>query len=87
MQTVPPSDARDVEIANQGDVALLTVYVEQDEMGGCQEIIQQQPNKVEGENVSNFWNHSLIFYNYLMECKWVASQTIVFDYIHILFSF
>ena len=53
MHTVPLSGARE-EIDNHEDVAPLTVYVEQDEMEGYQEIIQQQGNEEEGENVSNF---------------------------------
>ena len=40
-QTVPPSEATDVELANQGDVAPVAVHTEHDEMGGCEESIQQ----------------------------------------------
>ena len=45
---MPASYVRD-EIGNQGDVAPLTVNVEQGEMGGWEESIQQQANQQEGE--------------------------------------
>ena len=45
---MPASYVRD-EIGNQGDVAPLTVNVDQGEMGGWEESIQQQANQQEDE--------------------------------------
>ena len=41
------SGTRD-EIGNHGDVAPVAVYVEQDEMRGCEESIQQQAKQKDG---------------------------------------